>query len=77
MSSYHSLPTPFKVESSSCHYTETSIISDYVYETTSVEGNVVRPVKMNMQFKTETVLPKLGVMLVGLGGNNGWYVSFI
>ena len=27
-----------------------------------------------MQFKTERKVGKVGVMLIGLGGNNGWYV---
>lgn len=42
------------------------------YESTLVEGNVVVPVEENMQFKTERTVGKVGVMLVGLGGNNGW-----
>ena len=41
------------------------------YQTTIVEGNVVKPVETKMKFKTETKVPKVGVMLVGLGGNNG------
>ena len=28
-----------------------------------------------MQFKTERKVGKVGVMLIGLGGNNGWYVD--
>ena len=48
--------------------------STYSYETTIVEGSIVKPVETKMQFRTERKLPKLGVMLVGLGGNNGWYV---
>ena len=42
------------------------------YESTLVEGNVVVPVETKMQFKTERAVPKVGVMLIGLGGNNGW-----
>ena len=42
------------------------------YETTIVEGNTVKPMKTKMQFKTERKVGKTGVMLVGLGGNNGW-----
>lgn len=42
------------------------------YETTIVEGSVVKPVETKMQFRTERQVPKLGVMLVGMGGNNGW-----
>jgi myo-inositol-1-phosphate synthase len=36
---------------------------------------VVKPVETKMQFKTEKKVGKVGVMLVGLGGNNGWYVD--
>ncbi|CAB9516031.1 Inositol-3-phosphate synthase [Seminavis robusta] len=71
MSSYLNLEGPFKVESDNCKYTEDAIISDYTYETTMVEGNTIKPVSTKMQFKTETKVPKVGVMLVGLGGNNG------
>jgi hypothetical protein len=42
------------------------------YETTIVEGNKVKPVETKMQFKTEKKVGKVGVMLIGLGGNNGW-----
>jgi len=59
------------VESDKCTYTADSIISDYTYETTVVEGNVIKPVETSMQFKTERKVGKVGVMLVGLGGNNG------
>jgi len=59
------------VESDKCTYTADSILSDYTYETTVVEGNVIKPVETKMQFKTERKVGKTGVMLVGLGGNNG------
>jgi hypothetical protein len=42
------------------------------YETTIVEGNIVKPSSLKMQFKTGRKVGKTGVMLVGLGGNNGW-----
>jgi len=38
---------------------------------------VVRPVVTKLQFRTDRTVPKLGVMLIGLGGNNGWYVQYI
>jgi hypothetical protein len=44
----------------------------YSYDTTVVEGNTVKPSSTKMQFKTERKVGKTGVMLVGLGGNNGW-----
>lgn len=71
MSSCLNLEGTFKVESENCKYNDGNITSAYTYETTIVEGNVVKPVATKMQFKTETKVPKLGVMLVGLGGNNG------
>uniref|UniRef100_A0A7S2S915 inositol-3-phosphate synthase n=1 Tax=Eucampia antarctica TaxID=49252 RepID=A0A7S2S915_9STRA len=71
MTSHQYLNGKFKVESDKCTYSDDHIISDYSYETTIVEGNVVKPVTTKMQFKTETKVGKTGVMLVGLGGNNG------
>ena len=38
------------------------------YETTVVEGNVVKPIKTEMKIKTDTTVGKTGVMLIGLGG---------
>ncbi|KAG4923202.1 inositol-3-phosphate synthase isoform X1 [Glycine max] len=69
----------FKVESPNVKYTETEIQSVYNYETTElVHENrngtyqwIVKPKSVNYQFKTNTHVPKLGVMLVGWGGNNG------
>jgi len=71
MSSCNNLDGDFTVQSDKCKYTEDAIVSDYTYETTIVEGNVVKPVSTKMQFRTERKVPKVGVMLVGLGGNNG------
>lgn len=71
MSSYLNLSEPLKIESESTRYTENEIISDYTYSSTLVTGNTVKPVQTKMTFKTETKIPKLGLMLVGLGGNNG------
>jgi len=71
MSSFVNLDTPFTVNSDTCQYTEDEIISKYKYQTTIVDGNVVRPVETKMCFKTSKKVPKLGVMLVGMGGNNG------
>lgn len=65
------LDNTFTVQSDTCTYTDESIISNYSYETTLVEGNVVKPVVTKMQLKTDKKVGKTGVMLVGLGGNNG------
>lgn len=40
-----------------------------------MEGNVVTPVSETLHFKTQTKVPRVGVMLVGLGGNNGSTVA--
>lgn len=71
MSSTTNFDGPFTVQSDKCTYNADSIISDYTYETTVVEGNVVKPIETKMQFKTEKKVGKTGVMLIGLGGNNG------
>jgi hypothetical protein len=51
------------------------ITSEYEYESTSVstEGGrfVATPTSSKYTFKTEAKVPKLGMMIVGLGGNNG------
>jgi len=50
-------------------------VSAFRYTTTEVtkgkEGYVVRPKNVDMTLRTERKVPKTGVMLVGLGGNNG------
>mmetsp|Transcript_8128 Transcript_8128/g.20185 ORF Transcript_8128/g.20185 Transcript_8128/m.20185 type:complete len:517 (-) Transcript_8128:180-1730(-) len=65
----------FEVESPDVTYTDDEIISKYVYERTEVtsEGGKVRvkPVRESFTFKTGRKVPKVGIMLVGLGGNNG------
>ncbi|KAL0344369.1 UNVERIFIED_CONTAM: Inositol-3-phosphate synthase [Sesamum angustifolium] len=69
----------FKVESPDVKYAEGEIHSVYNYETTElVHENrngayqwIVKPKTVKYEFKTDTHVPKLGVMLVGWGGNNG------
>ncbi|KAF8109597.1 hypothetical protein N665_0094s0063 [Sinapis alba] len=69
----------FKVESPNVKYTENEIHSVYDYETTEVVHEnvngayqwIVKPKVVKYDFKTDTRVPKLGVMLVGWGGNNG------
>ncbi|KAL3695348.1 hypothetical protein R1sor_009424 [Riccia sorocarpa] len=69
----------FRVESENVNYTEEEIISTYQYQTTELIHEVrngkyewvVRPKSVTYEFKTERKVPKLGVMLVGWGGNNG------
>jgi len=69
----------FKVESPSVVYTENEIVSNVDYSTTDVkivDGQIVAvPKKTQYTFRTARRVPKVGVMLVGWGGNNGTTVS--
>ena len=77
-----SAPPPseaFTVQSQNVNYSEDSIKTKYTYRTTSVnfsEGRYVAvPQETVYDFKTERKVGKVGVMLVGLGGNNGTTVT--
>lgn len=69
----------FKIQSPNVKYEVDHILSTYEYQTTDVKCEVkdgqfdwvVEPVSQKYQFKTKSTVPKLGVMLVGWGGNNG------
>ncbi|XP_038129668.1 inositol-3-phosphate synthase 1-A-like [Cyprinodon tularosa] len=67
------------INSPNVKYTETHIEAQYSYQTASVhqEGNkvTVTPRSTKMTFRTERRVPRLGVMLVGWGGNNGTTVT--
>ncbi|KAF1374673.1 hypothetical protein PFLUV_G00231540 [Perca fluviatilis] len=67
------------INSPNVRYTDTHIVSQYPYQTTSVhtEGNkiTVTPRTTELTFRTERRVPRLGVMLVGWGGNNGTTVT--
>jgi myo-inositol-1-phosphate synthase len=69
------LASNFKVESPNVHYDDNSIISEYVYQNTEAIINndqvTLTPKQTKFIFKTETKVPRTGVMIVGLGGNNG------
>ncbi|KAJ6664332.1 hypothetical protein lerEdw1_008551 [Lerista edwardsae] len=70
---------PFVVESPDVKYTPDFIEAKYTYHTTQVcqeNGvNKVKPSSIKLTFCTEKHVPKLGVMLVGWGGNNGTTVT--
>jgi len=65
----------FTVDSPNVQYTDDAIIADYDYCSVKTSlgenGHVVRPEHQHFTFKTLRKVPKLGVMIVGLGGNNG------
>ncbi|KAI8925611.1 hypothetical protein BC831DRAFT_460314 [Entophlyctis helioformis] len=69
-------PSTFVVNAPNVQYTAEHIISDYVYRdaqvSTAQDGSVtVTPTEKHYQFKVDRKVPKLGLMLVGWGGNNG------
>nr|XP_017529973.1 inositol-3-phosphate synthase 1 isoform X1 [Manis javanica] len=65
----------FVVESPDVVYGPEAIEAQYEYQTTNVsrEGGVlkVHPTSTRFTFRTARQVPRLGVMLVGWGGNNG------
>ena len=70
----------FTVDSPNVIYTENEIKTKYTYRTTSVTraGNgkyVATPKETVYDFKVERKVGKVGVMLVGWGGNNGTTVT--
>lgn len=69
----------FRVESPHVQYGDEYITSEYKYDGTEcdiVDGRMVlKPTQTTYQFRTEKKVPKLGVMLVGWGGNNGTTVT--
>ncbi|XP_065844437.1 inositol-3-phosphate synthase-like [Oscarella lobularis] len=65
-----------KVSSPNVSYTEETISSTYTYHTTHVEPQadasfLAKPQATTFEFQTSLKVPRLGVMLVGWGGNNG------
>lgn len=66
-----------RVATDRCHYTETELTTRYTHVNpvvSEIEGSdcfEVKPVVQDYEFKLDLKTPKLGVMLVGLGGNNG------
>lgn len=69
------LDEEFIVNSPDVIYTEDEIKAKYEYKTSKVIGNIVTPINENYTFKTTRNVPKLGLMLVGWGGNNGSTVT--
>ncbi|KAF2137514.1 uncharacterized protein K452DRAFT_321751 [Aplosporella prunicola CBS 121167] len=70
----------FLVDSPNVEYTDTEIKSKYTYRTTSIARNadgrmVATPRATEYDFKVERKVPRVGMMLVGWGGNNGTTVT--
>jgi len=69
------LTNSFTVDSPNVTCTGTEMVTKYEYSTQTItnENNTIKitPLTKKYEFKTETKVPKVGVMFVGLGGNNG------
>ncbi|KAI1171717.1 myo-inositol-1-phosphate synthase [Nemania sp. FL0916] len=69
----------FLVDSPNVQYTNNEILSKYTYRTTAATWDgakyVVTPKETLYNFKVDRRVPKLGMMLVGWGGNNGSTVT--
>eukprot|EP00755_Sulcionema_specki_P016569 Sspe_Gene.62363::Locus_34971_Transcript_1_1_Confidence_1.000_Length_329::g.62363::m.62363/K01858/INO1, ISYNA1; myo-inositol-1-phosphate synthase len=70
-----SIMAQIEVNSPNVSYEKDYITTRYRYETTAVEqdGDRVRvtPTEKEYVLRTQRRVPKTGLMLVGLGGNNG------
>ena len=73
------LANTFNVEAKNVEQKGSEIYSTYTYETSKVVSNdkgiTIVPYSKKIEFKTDTKIPKLGVMIVGWGGNNGTTVT--
>lgn len=70
----------FTVSSPNVAYTDNEITSKYTYRTTAISSSddgklVATPKETVYQFKTDRHVPKVGMMMVGWGGNNGTTVT--
>eukprot|EP00744_Colponema_vietnamica_P000462 GILI01000838.1.p1 GENE.GILI01000838.1~~GILI01000838.1.p1 ORF type:complete len:519 (+),score=187.90 GILI01000838.1:114-1670(+) len=70
----------FVVNSPNTTYTDSDIVSNYDYHTSLVSHNAdgtakVTPVSRRYTFKTSRRVPRVGMMIVGWGGNNGTTVT--
>ena len=70
----------FEVASPNVKYTESEIRSKYTYRTTAITRNesgkmIATPKETLYDFKVDRKVGKVGVMLVGWGGNNGSTVT--
>ncbi|GAB1609858.1 inositol-3-phosphate synthase 1-A-like [Argonauta hians] len=64
-----------KVKSPHVKYSDEFIEAEYNYSSTTVTNDgdflIAEPVTTKYTFRTERQVPRLGLMLVGIGGNNG------
>jgi myo-inositol-1-phosphate synthase len=75
MSSEHFISGKYDVSSENVSYSDEAITAKYSYRSTKVVGTTVHTYDDKYIFKTGRKVPKLGLMLVGWGGNNGSTVT--
>ena len=80
----HEQQQTIRVASDRLTYSPEYITAQYEYQNTHIERQagadgveelVARPYKQEFEFRTKRALPKTGLMLVGLGGNNGTTIT--
>ena len=63
------------VNSLSVKYKDNLLSSQYTYNYNHINSQhypiIITPKKTTFNFKTNLIVPKVGLMLVGFGGNNG------
>jgi len=74
------LQEPYRIRSKNLDNGKEFMTSNYLYRSTKViqeeDGSyIVEPVEQTFMFKTDKKVPKVGVLLVGIGGNNGTTVT--
>ena len=73
------LADTFKVDSPNVEMKGTELYAKYEYHTSKVvadkDGVKIVPETKKFEFKTETKVPKTGLMMIGWGGNNGTTVT--
>ena len=80
----HEQTEPIRVSSDRLSYTPEHITAQYEYQSTRVERApgpngtteyVATPFREEFEFRTDRRVPKTGLMLVGIGGNNGTTIT--
>ena len=71
---------PMKIFSNKAKVEEDSLISQYTSSTsiisqTNNDGVFIDVIDKKYEFKTDLKIPKLGLMMVGWGGNNGTTIT--
>jgi len=79
MTSPKHLKQNFEIQSKDIEYSDDYIYSNYLYQTCKVHSSkekvVVEPIKRSYTFRTNRKVPKTGLLMIGLGGNNGTTVT--